>query len=99
MESSSIFKLIKLPPMKQIKEFVSDAWDFTGVSAYFYGVYTVAINRLGDVEINNILSNISLFVGIVWVSINIIDKLRKWNKKEEDTSGLSRWVRKGKPKT
>jgi hypothetical protein len=64
--------------MKQVKEFLSDVWDFTGIGAYFYGIYTVVISHIGNVEINNLLSSLSLLVGVIWVTLNVIDKLRNW---------------------
>lgn len=64
--------------MKAFKTFVSDAWDFLGIGAYFYGVTTVIAGWLGNVEINKVLSNISLLVGVIWITLNIIDKLRNW---------------------
>jgi len=64
--------------MKTFKTLISDAWDFLGIGAYFYGVTTVIAGWLGNVEINTVLSNLSLLVGICWITLNVIDKLRNW---------------------
>lgn len=70
---------------KDIKQTISNAWDFTGISAYFYGIGTSMLQYLSSREINGLLSNVSLTIGIIWVTMNIYEKVKVWRNKKADS--------------